>query len=281
VVIYEARGKAGGLNEYGIAAYKTTDGFAQREVQWLLSIGGIRIEFGHRLDSAAALQELRDRHDAVFLSVGLSDTHQLGIPGEDLAGVQDAVRFIETLRQASDMATVPVGRRVVVIGGGMTAIDASTQSKLLGAEIVDMVYRRGPGSMSASTEEQKWAQTHGVTLHHWLAPVAILGHEGHVVGVRFERQQVQSGKLVGTGNFVEFQADMVLKAIGQKLGNDWLHDTGLSIKNGKIETDAEGQTSLPGVWAGGDCREGGLDLTVEAAQHGKLAARAIDRFLNA
>lgn len=281
VVIYESRGKAGGLNEFGIAAYKTADGFAQREIHWLLGLGGIRIEFGAAIDSAAALQRLRDQHDAVFLSVGLSDTHQLGVNGEDLHGVQDAVRFIEQLRQASDLASLPVGRRVLVIGGGMTAIDAATQSKLLGAEIVDLVYRRGPTSMPASKDEQQWAQTHGVTLHHWLAPSEILGENGHVCAVRFERQAMVAGKLQGTGEFVEFAADMVLKAIGQKLGNTWLTEAGFEMTQGKLKTDPEGQTSLQGVWAGGDCRAGGLDLTVEAAQHGKLAAAAIDQFLKA
>ena len=279
VAVYDARPKAGGLNEYGLASYKTPDNFAQREVQWLLDIGGITLTHNWKLESNAQLNALRKAFDAVFLGVGLSTTHALGVAGEALQGVQDAVDFIATLRQTPDLSALPVGRRVVVIGGGMTAVDAAVQSKLLGAEEVHMVYRRGPETMSASTAEQEWAQTNGVVLHQWLAPVEILGRDGSVCAVRFAEQAMVGGKLQATGREITFEADTVLKAIGQKLGNPVLAAAGLALDGGRIQTDAEGTTNVPGVWAGGDCRAGGLDLTVEAVEHGKQSANAIHAYL--
>ena len=283
VVIFDANPKAGGLNEYGLASYKTPDNFAQREIAWLLGIGGITIQSGYKLETAVQLDALKSDHDALFLGMGLASTHQLGVPGDDLAGVQDAVEFIATLRQTEDLATLPIGRRVVVIGGGMTAVDASVQSALLGAENVHMVYRRGPETMTSSSVEQEWAQTNGVTIHHWLAPVEIMaasGQPGHVGGVKFARQAVVDGKLQATGEFEMMEADMVLKAIGQQLGNALLTLAGFQLEGGRMATDAAGQTSLPGVWAGGDCRAGGLDLTVEAVEHGKQSAKAIHAALS-
>ncbi|MDO8449635.1 MAG: NAD(P)-dependent oxidoreductase [Rhodoferax sp.] len=275
VVVFDAHAKAGGLNEYGLASYKTPDNFAQREVQWLLDIGGIEIRTGWKLESVAQLDALRQGHDALFLGMGLASTHQLGVPGEELKGVRDAVDFIATLRQTEDLSTLPIGRRVVVIGGGMTAVDAAVQSKLLGAQDVHMVYRRGPAALSASTAEQEWAQTNGVTIHHWLAPVEIMGTNGHASAVRFARQALMNGKLMPTGELETLAADMVFKAIGQQLGNPVLAQAGLMLEGGRVATDTVGQTSLPGIWAGGDCRAGGLDLTVEAVEHGKQSARAI------
>ena len=281
VVLYDAQPKAGGLNEYGLASYKTPDNFAQQEIQWLLDIGGITVHQGWKLETTAQLDALRQDHDALFLGMGLRQTHLLGVPGEHLGGVQDAVDFIATLRQTPNLAKLPVGRRVVVIGGGMTAVDAAVQSKLLGAQEVHMVYRRGPEHMSASKAEQEWAQTHGVTLHHWLAPEEIVGADGHTREVRFARQAMVDGKLQASGETHTLQADTVLKAIGQRLGNPVLAQAGLLLQDGRIATDAAGQTNLPGVWAGGDCRAGGLDLTVEAVEHGKQSAHAIHQHLSA
>ena len=290
VALFDARPKAGGLNEYGLASYKTPDNFAQREVQWLLAIGGMTVHHDWKLETPAQLDTLRSDFDAVFLGMGLSATPALGIPGEHFPGVQDAVDFIAELRQCADLATLPVGRRVVVIGGGMTAVDAAVQSRRLGAETVHMVYRRGPDALSASQAEQEWAQTNGVRIHYWLAPQEIVStldlsnpaapDVGHVCAVRFARQTQVDGKLQATGETEVLQADTVLKAIGQQLGNPMLSQSGLALKAGRIATDAEGQTNLPGVWAGGDCRAGGLDLTVEAVEHGKQSAHAIHAFLS-
>jgi dihydropyrimidine dehydrogenase (NAD+) subunit PreT len=281
VVVFDANPKAGGLNEYGLASYKTPNNFAQREVQWLLDIGGIEIRNNWKLETTAELETLRSTHDALFLGMGLAATHQLGVPGDALQGVQDAVDFIATLRQTADLSTLPIGRTVVVIGGGMTAVDAAVQSKLLGAESVHMVYRRGPDTMSSSRQEQEWAQTHGVTIHHWLAPAEVLGAGGQVTGVRFARQAMVGGKLAPTGEMQVMQADMVFKAIGQQLGNGVLAEAGFTLQGGRIATDAAGLTNLAGVWAGGDCRAGGLDLTVEAVEHGKQSAKSIHAMLSA
>jgi glutamate synthase (NADPH/NADH) small chain len=280
VVVFDALPKPGGLNEYGLASYKTPDNFAQAEVRWLLSIGGIEVRNGWKLETSAQLDALRKDFDAVFLGMGLASTARLGIPGEDLQGVQDAVDFIAKLRQTEDLSTLPVGRRVIVIGGGMTAVDASVQSKLLGAKVVHMVYRRGPDTMSASKDEQEWAQTNGVVLHQWLAPVEILDNgAGHACAVRFAEQALVNGKLQPTGREITWEADVVLKAIGQQLGNPVLAQASLTLQGGRIATDAVGKTSVDGVWAGGDCRAGGLDLTVEAVEHGKQSALAIHAFL--
>jgi dihydropyrimidine dehydrogenase (NAD+) subunit PreT len=279
VVVFDANAKAGGLNEYGLASYKTPDNFAQKEIEWLLDIGGIEMRHDWRLETAAQVSALQKDYDALFLGMGLSTTHQLGVPGEELSGVQDAVDFIATLRQTEDLATLPVGRRVIVIGGGMTAVDASVQSKLLGASVVHMAYRRGVETMTASKAEQEWAQTNGVVLHHWLAPVEILGENGHVTAVRFAEQAMVDGKLKATGRELTWEADTVLKAIGQQLGNPVLAQMGLTLQGGRIATDASGTTNLPGIWAGGDCRAGGLDLTVEAVEHGKQSAKAIHTHL--
>jgi len=275
VVLYDARPKPGGLNEYGLASYKVPNNFAQRELRWLMGIGGITLQAGWRLADAAQLAVLRQDHAAVFLALGLGKTAALGVPGEDLAGVRDAVDFIAELRQTVDKSTLPIGRRVVVIGGGMTAVDAAVQSKLLGAEAVHMVYRRGPDTMGASPDEQAWAQTHGVILHHWLAPEAVLGEAGHAVGVSFAQQQLVDGRLQPTGVTATLAADMVFKAIGQKLDLGLLESLGLSLKQGRIVADDDGRTGVPGLYAGGDCRLGGRDLTVEAVQDGKRAALAI------
>jgi dihydropyrimidine dehydrogenase (NAD+) subunit PreT len=280
VVIFDARPKPGGLNEYGLASYKTPNDFAQREVKWLLEIGGIEMRYNWKLETLEQITSLRKDFHALFLGMGLSSTHQLGVPGEDLQGVQDAVDFIATLRQTKELATLPVGRRVVVIGGGMTAVDAAVQSKLLGAESVHMVYRRGPSTMTASKDEQEWAQTHGVVISHWLAPVEVMGANGHATGVKFAQQKLVDGKLVPTGETQVIEADTVLKAIGQTLGNPVLAQAGFKLEGGRMTTDATGATSMPGIWAGGDCRAGGLDLTVEAVEHGKQSAKAIHAYLS-
>ncbi|OYU73902.1 MAG: dihydropyrimidine dehydrogenase, partial [Burkholderiales bacterium PBB5] len=219
---------------------------------------------------------------AVYLAIGLGTTSPIGVPGEQLQGVRDAVDFIAELRQTANLATLPVGRRVVVIGGGMTAVDAAVQSKLLGADEVHMVYRRGPDEMGASLAEREWAQTHGVVLHHWLAPEAVLGDAaGQVSGVRFAQQQLVDGRLQPTGVLQTLAADTVLKAVGQKLDTLVLAGAGLALQGGRVLADDDGRTAVPGLYVGGDCRFGGRDLTVEAVEDGKRAARAIHAQLSA
>ncbi|MBB5469209.1 glutamate synthase (NADPH/NADH) small chain [Paraburkholderia sp. CI2] len=280
VSVFDAREHPGGLNEYGIAAYKTVDDYAQREVQWLLSVGGIEMRQGQRLGHDVTLAELRAAYDAVFIGVGLGGTHTLSIEGELLDGVLDAVDFIARVREADDLASVPVGRKVVVLGGGNTAIDAAVQSRKLGAEQVTLAYRRGAAQMSATWAELEFARRQGVTLAEWMKPLRIVG-DTQVRAVEFERTGLDmSGALRGTGEIVRVEADMVLKAIGQTLLPEGLDGLQLSEEGGRVAVDANGATSLAGVFAGGDCAgHGATDLTVQAVQDGKLAAHAIDRFL--
>ena len=280
VTLFDDKPKLGGLNEYGLATYKTVDGFAQKEIDWLLSIGGIEVRPKHSLGRDMHLDALARDYDAVFLGLGLAGVNTLGIAEPVDAAARAAVDFIAELRQAATPAEVAVGRRVVVIGGGMTAVDAAVQSRLLGAEDVTMVYRRGPEAMSASEYEQQWAQTRGVRIRHWGAPQQVLVADGRVLGVRFARTALQGGHLVETDERFDVEADMVLTAIGQTFQAQPL-GVSLALKGGRIATDAEGRTSHPKIWAGGDCRHGGRDLTVEAVEHGKLAAIAIDKTLRA
>ena len=277
VTIYDARPKAGGLNEYGIASYKTVDGFAQAEVDYVTAIGGIEIELGHRLGDDLTFETLADQFDAVFLGIGLGGVNALRADGEDVQGVRDAVDFIAELRQAQDLSRVAVGRRVVVIGGGMTAIDAAVQAKLLGAEEVTICYRRGRQEMNASQFEQDLAASKGVTIRHWLAPKRVLATDGAVSGVELEYTGLVDGKLTGMGHTMTIGCDQVFKAIGQNF--EPRSADGLTLVGGRIETDAEGRTSRQGIWAGGDCVVGGDDLTVTAVAQGRDAAESIHRSL--
>ncbi len=267
VTIYDARPKAGGLNEYGIAAYKSVDGFAEAEVDWLLKIGGITIKTGAALGRDVTLAELQADHDAVFLGIGLGGVNALGIDGQDKTGVTDAVDFIADLRQADDLTSLPVGRDVVVIGGGMTAVDAAVQAKLLGALNVSLVYRRGRERMNASPFEQDLAASKGVRIITNASPIAVYGN-GAVREVEFE---YTDDDLTPTGQRFRLPADQVFRAIGQTLVGDGLPD----ISQGKIAVTDAGRTSVTGVWAGGDCATGGDDLTVTAVAEGRDAAMDI------
>ena len=278
VTLFEARAKPAGLNEYGIAAYKTPDDFAAREAAFILDVGGIALKTGVALGRDVTLASLRADHDAVFLGLGLGAVNALGLTAEALSGVEDAVAFIARLRQAAHPGEIAIGRRVVVIGGGMTAIDIATQAKRLGAEEVTIVYRRGGEAMNASRYEQELAQTSGVLIRHWLRPLALESRNGAVTAITFEYTRLEDGRVVGTGERLTLACDQVFKAIGQKL-DDARDLPALALKDGRISVDGERRTSLAGVWAGGDCIAGGSDLTVVAVEDGKQAALSIDRAL--
>ena len=267
VTLYDARPKPGGLNEYGIAAYKSTDNFAAREVDWLLQIGGITLETGQRLGDGLSLDSLREGFDAVFLGIGLGGVNALGLEGEDRDGLRDAVDFIAELRQSSDLTGLPIGRDVVVIGGGMTAVDAAVQAKLLGALNVTLVYRRGRDRMNASRYEQDLAASKGVRIVTNAQPVAIHGN-GAVREIEFA---YTDDALTPTGDTLRLPADQVFKAIGQTLTGDGLP----ALEGRKIAVTGPGRTSVKGVWAGGDCASGGDDLTVTAVAEGRDAAEDI------
>lgn len=279
VVIFEAREKAGGLNEYGIARYKLVDDFAQREVEFLLGIGGIEIRHGQALGANLSLTELRGQYDAVFLGLGLGAVRQLGLQDEEAPGMLAATAYIRELRQASDLAQLPLADRCLVIGAGNTAIDMAVQMSRLGARDVNLVYRRGQADMGATGHEQDIAKANQVRLHTWARPDAVLlDDSGRVRGMRFARTALVDGRLTDTGETFELAADAIFKAIGQRFDDASLADplaAQLERDGERIRVDAQMRTSLPGVYAGGDCTALGQDLTVQAVQHGKLAAQAI------
>ncbi|MEM8951585.1 MAG: NAD(P)-dependent oxidoreductase [Pseudomonadota bacterium] len=273
VEIYDAKPKGGGLNEYGIAAYKTVDDFAAKELDWLLGIGGIELKTGQRLGADLSLDELKGRHDAVVLAMGLSGVNALQAEGEDLSGVMDAVDFIAKVRQ-DNRENIPVGRNVVVIGGGMTAIDAAVQAKLLGAETVTIAYRRSQAAMGASRFEQDLAASKGVLIRENLQPVRLAGN-GTVESIELAYTRAGASGLETTGETTVMPADQVFKAIGQTLDNM----LGLKLDGRKVAVDDQGRTSDPGIWAAGDCAAGGDDLTVTAVAEGRDVAESIHKFL--
>lgn len=283
VTLYDAKDKLGGLNEFGIAAYKSTQNFAQREVDFVLSIGGIEVKTNHALGKNIDIATLRTSYDAVFIGTGLAGVNKLGIAGEDtITGVMDAVAYIAALRQAKDLSTLKVGRHVVVIGGGMTAIDIAVQSKKLGAEQVTVVYRRGQDDMKASAYEQELAQTNGVILRTFAQPASITSENGVLQAVTFDETEMKNGRLVSTGRQFTLQADMLFTAIGQIFVPNGLNGAdAIALEQGRITVDAERRTSVKGIWAGGDCIAGGQDLTVAAVEDGKQAALSIHRALSA
>ena len=279
VTLFESLKKSGGLNEFGIAAYKSVDDFAAKEVEFVLAIGGIRVEHGKALGKKLTLSHLQRDFDAVFLAVGLTGVNALGAKHEDAAGIEDAVAYISDLRQAKDLSKLPVGRDVVVIGGGMTAIDIAVQSKLLGAETVTILYRRGAAQMKASVFEQELAQTKGVIIKHWVQPKKVLVKSGKTIGLKCEHTAEKNKKLSGTDETFDIKADMIFKAIGQTYID--VTKGAVALEQGRIKVDPEKRTSVAGIWAGGDCTAGGNDLTVTAVDDGRRAAESIHKYLSA
>lgn len=280
VVVFEAREKSGGLNEYGLAAYKMQDERAAREVEFILGIGGIEVRNRKSLGIDFSLSDLRKDYDAVFLGMGHNAVNQLDLDHEHAQGVHNAVDMIARIRQ-EDLSTLPVGRHVVVIGGGNTAIDIAVQIKKLGAEYVTMVYRRGFREMGATDFEQQVAQTNGVLIKTWATPERILVDDDGVAGVRFEYTRTdERGHLTGTGETFDLPADQVFKAIGQHFDETPMEaDDCPQMDRGRILVDDNRRSSVDGVWAGGDCIAG-QDLTVVAVQDGKIAAESIHRYLS-
>lgn len=279
VVIFEARDKSGGLNEYGIAKYKLVDDFAQREVDFVLQVGGIEVRHGQRLGDNLSLSELHAQFDSVFLGLGLAASRQLGLPHEDAPGLLAATDYIRELRQSDDLTQLPLAERCIVLGAGNTAIDMAVQMARLGAREVNLVYRRGLEDMGATAHEQDIAKANQVRLMTWAQPQdVLLDNTGKVRGMRFARTRLEDGRLVTTGETFELAADAVFKAIGQTFDDATLRDPlaqALKRAGDRIEVDEQLRTSVPGIYAGGDCTSLGQDLTVQAVQHGKLAAEAM------
>jgi glutamate synthase (NADPH/NADH) small chain len=278
VTIFDNRPLPGGLNTYGVAEYKLRAADSLREVELVRSLG---VEFRRaEIGSAVPLEDLEREFAFVFLGMGLGAMARLDIPGEGAAGVIDALRFIERYKTSLDF---PVGRRVIVIGGGNTAIDAANAAKRLGAEVVHLFYRRTAKEMPAFSFEYERSKMEGVSFH-WLAqPVEIVVHYDRAVAVRFVETRLGEPDRDGRrkveplpGSEYEIPCDMVIPALGQKrLMADLLHQRGIEIHDGTIVVDRPtGRTANPRYYAGGDCVNGGREV-VDAVADGKRAAVAM------
>lgn len=286
VTIYEKEEKGGGLMTYGIAAYKVTPAFCAEELDYILSIGGITVRYGQELGRNISLAGLRAQYDAVYLAFGVGLARQLEIPGERLKGVVDAISFIYDIR-SKGYPEVSVGDRVAVIGLGMTAIDAATQAKRLGATEVTIVYRRTQEEMPCTQAELDIAKLDGCRIVWLAAPKEVLGSgslpgsdNSQVTGLVYSVMQLgapdASGRRspVDTGETVRLEVDMVIKAAGQIPFLQLVNEAGLGNERGEIVVGPGGLTGCAGVFAGGDCVNGGKEV-VDAVQAGKDAAVAI------
>ncbi len=283
VTVYERESKGGGLMTYGIAAYKVTPAFCEDEVKYILSIGGIDIQYNQELGKNCSLSDLQKQYDAVYLAIGVGLARQLEIPGEDQEGVEDAISFIYQLRNRG-YSSVAVGDKVAVIGMGMTAIDAATQAKRLGAEEVTLVYRRSESEKPCTDVELDLARLDGCKVIWLAAPKEIKGQNGKVTQLVCTVMKLgepdASGRPapVETDETITLDVDMVIKAAGQMPFEQLVNTTGLKNNKGKIVTSDQ-LTSMDKVFAGGDAVNGGKEV-VDAVQAGKEGAKAIMQMLN-
>jgi glutamate synthase (NADPH/NADH) small chain len=283
VTIYEKEKKGGGLMTYGIAAYKVTPQFCEDEVNFILSLGGIEVKYEQELGKNILLYDLQKKYDAVYLGIGVGLARQLEIPGEELEGVVDAISFIYDIR-SKDLKDIPVGDKVAVIGLGMTAIDAATQAKRLGAKEVTIVYRRTQNEMPCTEVELNLAKLDGCNIIWLAAPAAIAGENGKAKALICDVMKLGAPDYSGkpaperTGETITLEVDMVIKAAGQTPFEELVKSNEIINKSGKIIIDKAGKTNLDGVYAGGDCVNGGKEV-VDAVQAGKDGAAGILDFL--
>ncbi|WP_421827643.1 NAD(P)-dependent oxidoreductase [Larkinella sp.] len=283
VTVFEKESKGGGLMTYGIAAYKVTPQFCEDEVDFITSLGGIAIHYNAELGKTVSLADLQQTYDAVYLGIGVGLARQLDIPGETLNGVEDAIRFIYDIR-TNGYSSVPVGDKVAVIGLGMTAIDAATQAKRLGASEVTIVYRRTQAEMPCTEAELNLAKLDGCRIVWLAAPQEIIGENGQVTQLICSLMQLgepdASGRRspIETGETITLDVDMVIKAAGQMPFEALVSANHLENWKGKITINDACATNLRGVFAGGDCVNGGKEV-VDAVQAGKDGAKAILEFL--
>ena len=283
-ILFDRNPEPGGLNTYGIAQYKMTPRDSLDEIEFVRSLGAT-IRSGVEVGRDVQLPDMLRDYDAVFLGVGLGSTHKLGLPGEQLEGVVEALHFIREYK-SNPYGSVPVGRRVAVIGAGNTAIDAATAAVRLGAERTWILYRRSREEMPAFDYEYELAQRDGVVFQWLTAPVKVLGNDV-VEGLRCVRMTLGEPDERGRarpqplpGSEFDLDVDMVIGAIGQEKLLGFLSTVdGLQLDNGRVAVDtATGMTSVPGLFAGGDCANGGMEV-VNAVAEGKHAAQGIDRFV--
>ena len=281
VTLFEKRDLAGGLSTYGIIGLREPIEVALAEVGMLTKLG-IKIETGKELGRNLSFDELQKTYDAVFLSVGLGLMTTLGIPGEEY--IVDGLEYIEQSKLEANKLVV--GRNVVVIGAGNTAIDCATIAKRLGAQQVTMVYRRSEKEMTAYAHEYEFIKHEAVRLAFLMQPARVVVEGGRVQALECLRVSLgvvdasgrPSPQTVAGSEFL-MTADQIVKATGQEKPH-LAAVLKLKTEKGFIQVDSKFETSLPGVYAGGDCiRARGAASTVMAVQDGKLAARAIDERL--
>lgn len=283
VTVFEARDVAGGLNTLGIAAYKISTEFALTEVELVQQVG-VEIQVNHRV-SGAELKQLLAAYDAVFLGIGLGHTYPLGIEGENLPGVWEALDFIFQTH-TKPYSECEIGRRVLVIGAGNTGIDVATAAKRLGAEEVVIAYRRGEDAMPAFAYEYELAKADGIRFVWYAQPTRVVSGNGVATGVEFVRTQLDDPRsrdstlrTVPGSEFV-LAADQIVKALGQEPLFELLKALpDLQLNGNKVWVERKtGATSVPKLFSGGDCIRGGGEI-VDAVQDGKIAAWGIQAFL--
>jgi glutamate synthase (NADPH/NADH) small chain len=280
-VLYEARGLPGGLNTTGVAQYKLVPEEALVEVDWLRR-AGLDIRCGVAVGRDVTLAELGERHDAVFIGVGMGAIPGIGLAGEDQPGVWDALEFIAALKSGEAAVQQAVaGAAVAVIGGGNTSIDVVTQAARAGAAKTWLLYRRGPKEMSAYAHELELARQHGTELLCYATPTRVLGPalgSGRAARVRGLEYSHRGPTAQGSGAesaAAVLAADLVVRATGQK-GAGLTPQLPIKTQNGVVQVDQWGRTSDPRYYAGGDCTSGGQEV-VHAVRDGKRAAVAIVR----
>lgn len=283
VTIFEKEAKGGGLMTYGIAAYKVTPQFCEDEVNYITAIGGIEIKYNQELGKDITLGQLKKEFDAVYLGIGVGVARQLDIPGEKLEGVVDAISFIYQLRDKG-YSSVPIGDKVAVIGMGMTAIDAATQAKRLGAKEVTMIYRRTQDEMPCTEYELNIAKLDGCEIIWLASPIKIKSQKGKVKSLVCSKMKLgepdASGRRspVDTGETFTLDVDMVIKAAGQVPFEKLVGKLKIQNSKGKIVIDDNCSTNIKGVFAGGDAVNGGKEV-VDAVEDGKHGAAAILKYL--
>jgi glutamate synthase (NADPH/NADH) small chain len=276
-VVFDARPLPGGLNTYGIAEYKLTLRASLQEIDLLAQLG-VEFHFNTVVD-AAKLAEIEAEYDAVFLGVGLGAIHKLGVAGEELEGVTNALKFIADYKRGA-LESVP--ERVAVIGAGNTAIDAANAAVRLGAREVHMVYRRGPEQMSAFAFEYEHAKQEGVQFLWHVQPARLLGNGKLEALELMEYAAASDGSLVPSGETKTLPVDLIVLAIGQATHTEFLAAEGepkVKLERGRVVIDrATGQTTNPKYFAGGDCTNGGREV-VDAVADGKRAGIGIASWL--
>jgi dihydropyrimidine dehydrogenase (NAD+) subunit PreT len=286
VTVYEAKPQAGGLNTYGIVSFRLPQEVALWEVEQVEKLGAT-ILTNMTVGKDIQVDEIVNGYDYVVLAVGLGRVPDLAIEGEELDGVYDAIQLVEDTK-TKQLTSLSVGKRVVVIGAGNTAIDAATCSRRLGADYVTMMYRRTESEMTAYDFEYEFAKQEGVEFRWLVAPNRIIGDENGKVKalecVRMELGEPDASRrprpVKVEGSEFTVEVDSVIKAIGQDKLIPLIEAFGLEHVRGIVKVNEQNQTSNPKIFAAGDCIFGlgnAEAMVVDAAQQGKKAAHGIHK----